>query len=157
MRELRLVDRERVGAEKRKRYLLDRVVLLGEPAAFAHGDFGGSLHRIAVDAAADGREREAADPVRERKLEAAPVAGREQLRLPARPAVPDRADGVDHMLRRQSIAAGDLRVARGAAAERTAISQQLLTRGAMDCAVDPAAAEQASVRGAYDGHHFETR
>src|SRR6266581_2888775 len=130
LRELRLVDRERVGAEKCKRYLLDRVVLPTKQAAFAHRDPGGAFHGIPVNAATDGGKGDGADAVRESELEAAPVAGSEQLRLAARPAVPDGADGVDHVLRRQQIAAGDLRVAGGAAAERSALAQQFRPRGA---------------------------
>src|SRR5207248_3818094 len=157
LRKLRLVDRERIGAEKRKRYSLDRVVLLGKPGAFAHGDPGGALHGIPVNAATDGGKGDGADVVRESELEAAPVAGGEQLRLAARPAVPDGADGVDHVLRRQPIAARDLRVAGGAAAERSAFAQQFRPRGAVDCAVDPAAPEQAGIRRVDDGVHRETR
>jgi len=83
------------------------------------------------------RESDRADPVRERELQALPVTGGEELRLTARPAVPDGADGVDHVFRRQAIAAGDLRVAGRAAAERAALAQQLRARRAMDGAVDP--------------------
>src|SRR2546425_9517100 len=38
-----------------------------------------------------------------------------------------------------------LRVAGGAAAERSALAEQFRARGAMDCAVDPSAAEQGGV------------
>src|SRR5258708_39538539 len=114
-RRLGFVHGERAGAEKRERDLLDRFVLLREPPALEHRDLGGELHGIAVDAAADGGKSDRADPVRERELQAPPVTGSEELRLTARPAVPDGADGVDYVFRRQAIAAGDLRIARGAA------------------------------------------
>jgi len=61
------------------------------------------------------------------------------------------------VLRRQPIAAGDLRVAGGAAAERSALAQQFRPGRAVDCAIDPAAAEQAGIRRVDDRVHRETR
>src|SRR6266704_3964838 len=91
--ELGLIDGERAGAEKREGDLLDGFVFQREPPALEHGDFGGAFHGIPVDAATDGGKRDGSDPVRERELEAPPVAGGEQFRLAAFPAVPDRAEG----------------------------------------------------------------
>src|SRR5205814_9940446 len=122
------------------------VGLPGKPGAFANRDPGGALQRIPEDAATDRGKGDGADAGRESELEAAPVAGSKQLRLAARPAVPDGADGVDHVLRRQQIAAGDLSVAGGAAAERSALAQQFRPRRAVDCAGHAAAAEQARIR-----------
>ena len=58
---------------------------------------------------------------------------------------------MDHMPRRQPIAAGDLGVAGLAAMERAAFGEQLGPGGAMDRAVDAAAAEQRRIRGVDDG------
>src|SRR4051812_8362472 len=69
--------------------------------------------------------------------------------------MPDRTDGVDHVPGRQAIAFGDLGIAGLAAVERPALGQQLLTRGTMDRAIDPAAAEQRFIRGVDDGVHRE--
>ena len=57
---------------------------------------------------------------------------------------------MDHVLRGQAVAERDLGVAGGAAAERAAFAQQLRPGGAVDRAVDPAAAEQRVVRGVDD-------
>src|SRR5579872_4202032 len=71
--------------------------------------------------------------------------------------MPDRTDGVDHMARRQSIALRDLGTPRGAAAERAALCEQFWAGAAVDCAVDPSAAEQRAVRGIDDRVNIERR
>src|SRR6185295_15133860 len=79
-----------------------------------------------------------------------PVAGGELLRLAARPAAPDRPDGVDHVPRRQPSRAGDLRIARLAATQVATLGEQLGPGGAVDRAVDAPAAEQRRVGGVDD-------
>ncbi len=64
---------------------------------------------------------------------------------------------MDNVLRRQPIAARDLGRAGFTAAEPFTFGQQLRPRGAMDRAVDPAAAEQAGIRGIDDGIDGERR
>ena len=81
----------------------------------------------------------------------AAIARRQQRILVLCATVPDRADRVDHMLCGQPVAAGDLRVAGGAAAERAAFGEQLRTRRAMDRAIDASAAKQRGVGGVDDG------
>jgi len=56
--------------------------------------------------------------------------------------VPHGADGMDHPLGWQPIAAGDLGIARGAAAERLAFGEEIGTGGAVNGAVDATAAKQ---------------
>ncbi len=58
---------------------------------------------------------------------------------------------MDDVPRRQQVAAGDLGVAGGAAIEGAAFGEELRTGGAVDRAVDPAAAKQRRVRGIDDG------
>ncbi len=79
------------------------------------------------------------------------VAGGEQILLVAAAAVPDRPDRMDHVPGLEPVALRDLRRAGLAAAERPAFGQQLRPRGAMDRAVDAAAAEQRRVRRVHDG------
>ena len=81
----------------------------------------------------------------------AAIAGGEQLVLAVAAAVPDRSDGMNHMPCRQPIAAGDLGVAGLAAMKRAAFGEQLRPGGAMDRAIDAAAAEQRRVGGVDDG------
>ncbi len=64
---------------------------------------------------------------------------------------------MDDMLRRQPIAARDLGRSGVAAAERPAFSEQLRPGGAMDRAVDAAAAEQRPVRRIDDGIDVKRR
>lgn len=91
------------------------------------------------------------------QIERCAITGREQLVLSVLPAIPDRADGVDHMLGRQAIAAGDLGGAGIAAAQSPALGQQLRPGGAVNRAVDAAATEQASVGGVDDCVHVKRR
>ena len=70
-------------------------------------------------------------------------------------ALPDRADGVDDMAGLEAIAARDLGLAGLAAAERAAFGEQLRPGGAMDGAVDAAAAEQGGVGRVDDGVDVE--
>src|SRR5207247_9531634 len=90
------------------------------------------------------------DVVLLRQRQAAPVAGRQELVLAVAPTVPDRPDRVDDPLRRQAIATGDPRLPGLTAAERSALRQELRAGGAMDRAIDTAAAEQCRIRGVDD-------
>ena len=60
-------------------------------------------------------------------------------------AIPYRADGVNHVLRRQPISARDLCCAGRTAAQLFTLGAQLRTGGAMDCAIDAAATQQSPV------------
>jgi hypothetical protein len=64
---------------------------------------------------------------------------------------------VDDVGRGQAVAERQLGLARLAAAERAAFGEQFGPGGAMDRAVDPAAAEQRGVRGVDDRVDCETR
>ena len=85
------------------------------------------------------------------------IAGRQQLILCRLAAAPDRADGMDHMFGRQTITARDLRRAGIAAAERSALGEQIGTRRAVDRAVYATAAKQRTVRRINDGIDAERR
>ena len=65
--------------------------------------------------------------------------------------MPDRTHGVNHETRRQVMAARDLRIAGGAAAERAAVREQAQPRRAMDGPVHAASAEERGVGGIDDG------
>ena len=67
------------------------------------------------------------------------------------PALPDRADGVDHETGGEVEAAGGLGVAERAPAELTAGLAQSGAGGPVDGAVDAAAAEKRRIRGIYHG------
>ena len=76
------------------------------------------------------------------QLDGAGVAGGQRVVLALVAAIPDRADGMDHMPRRQPITSGDLGAAGLAAIERAAFGEKLRPGRAMDRAIDAAAAEQ---------------
>ncbi|KAH0441383.1 hypothetical protein KCU90_g2364, partial [Aureobasidium melanogenum] len=88
-----------------------------------------------VDAATNRGKRNAGAMRLMRHFERALVAGGEKVGLAMRAAAPHRADCVNHMFGRQTVAAGDLRVAGRAAVERFALTQQLLAGGAVNRAI----------------------
>ena len=83
------------------------------------------------------------------------IAGGEQRVLTLVAAAPDRTDRMNDVPGLEAIAAGDLGGTGVAAAQRLALGQQLGSGGAMDRAVDAAAAEQRRVRGVDDGVDVE--
>ena len=85
------------------------------------------------------------------QFDGAAIARRQRVIFALAAAMPDRADGMNHMPRRQPIPFGDFGVAGLAAIERAAFGQQLGPSRAMDRAIDATAAEQRSVGGVDDG------
>jgi len=83
-----------------------------------------------------------------RDLEAPAVGAREQLGLPVPAVSVDRADGVDDEAGRQPPPARELRVAGGAAAERSALVQDPWPAGAVDHGLESVAFPSIST-GAY--------
>src|SRR3954462_2610490 len=122
-----------------------------QPLADApHRDRRCPLRREAVDAGRDCREGDALEAVPGGDFERAAIAARQNHVLAGAAAAPDRADRVDDVPRRQPITLRDLGVARRAAVQRPARGEKLGTRGAMDGAVDAAAAQQRGVPGVDD-------
>jgi len=76
------------------------------------------------------------------KLDRTGVAGSKIGIFPAATTMPDRADGMDHVLGRQPVSASDLGVAGLAAAERAAFVKQFRAGRAVDGAVNTAATQQ---------------
>ena len=85
------------------------------------------------------------------KLDRAAIARGEQIVLAKVAAVPDRPDGVDHMLGLEPVAPGDFGVAGRAAIQRAALGKQFRPGRPMDRAIDAAPAEQRRIRGVDDG------
>ncbi len=104
--------------------------------------FGG----VAVDAGRVARKGDGRQPQTVRVLQTAAVAGGQQVgRLAA------RAHRMDDMAGGQAVTVGDLGVAGGAAVERGALLPERRSGGAVDGAVDAAAAQQRVVGGVDDG------
>ncbi len=116
---------------------------------------GGLVDGIAVRTDADAWERDRREVVLTRDLQRPPVRGRQQLLLTVEAAVPHRPDGVDDEACGQPVTAGQLRVTGVAAAECSALGQEIGPRGAVDGAVDSASAEQRPVGGIDDGVDLE--
>jgi hypothetical protein len=82
------------------------------------------------------------------------VARRELLLLALAAPAPDRSDGVEHVPRPQTTGTCCLGVARPATAELSALPQDRRAAGAVDGAVDAAAAEQRRIGGVHDRMHI---
>ena len=85
------------------------------------------------------------------QFDGAAIARGQRLIFALAAAMPDRADGMNHMPRRQPITPGDFGVAGLAAMQRAAFGQQLRPGRAMDRAIDATAAEQRRIGGVDDG------
>src|SRR5262249_11848396 len=116
-----------------------------EPARSVDCDSDRKIQRVTVGAAADRGKADRRETVRYRKLERAPIARGEELRLAMAPASPHRSDRVDDVARGQSIAGRELRVSGRASSQRPALRQQLRARRAVNRSIYPAAAEQRRV------------
>src|SRR6266550_4183243 len=90
-----------------------------------HGDGGGELDRIAVDARRDRRKRDTRASELRGQLQRPAVARRQKLGLAGFASTPDRADCVDHVAREQPPGRRRLGVARVAAAEQPALGDDL--------------------------------
>jgi len=103
---------------------------------------GRPFDRIAVDTRRDRGERDGAATELLRDLQHSAVTRGEELGLSLIAALPDGPDRVDHVARRKLAGRRRLRVAGLAAAEPPALLEDRGTAGSMDCAVDPASAEE---------------
>ena len=129
-----------------------QVGVLGEfGESFAKGDFCGLWDGIAVYSAADGGEGQRVEVMFTGQSETGSVTTGEEFRLVVRPAIPHRADGVEDEAGGKSKAFGQLRVAGLASAKQTTLMEQVRAGGAVDCAINAAAAEQGPVGGVDDG------
>ena len=85
------------------------------------------------------------------EVDGADVARCQRVILARVAAAPDRADGMNHMPRRKTIASGDLGAAGLTAMEGAAFGEKLRPRRTVNRAIDAAAAEQVRIRGVDDG------
>src|SRR5450756_1044396 len=129
--EFRPVQRQQLGAEAGEHNLRDLRLGRDELRALAHCNARRLLQRVAVDAAADRREGDAARAVRERERQALAIAGGEQFGLALRAALPYRSDGVNDLFGREAVAARDLGAPGGAALKRAAVGEWFRCGGAM--------------------------
>src|SRR5690348_2470376 len=119
---------------------------IGDFRALRDRDLRSLIDWITVDAATDRRKGDRSHAVLFGQTQAVAIARREKLRFSAIAAAPNRADGVDHEFRRQTVAARDPRLARRTSADFAALLDKLRSGSAMDRAVHTAAAEERGVR-----------
>jgi hypothetical protein len=100
-----------------------------------------TIERKTIDAGGNGRKGNRGEPAGLAKFDRAPITRRQGFVLALAPAVPNRADGMDHMPGRQPIAIGDLGAAGFAAMERSAFDEKLGAGRAMDRTIHATAAE----------------
>jgi hypothetical protein len=102
----------------------------------------GAVGRETINAGGDGGIGNRGKAVRMAELDGAAIARRQRVILAPAAAMPDRADGMNHVPRRQPIRQSDFGIAGGAAMKRTAFGKKLGSGRAMDRAIDAPAAEQ---------------
>jgi hypothetical protein len=107
--------------------------------------------RKSVDAGGDRRKSDRCEGVALAQLDGAAIAGGQCIVLTVATAMPYRPDGMNDMPGRKPVTFGDFGIAGGAAAEAAAFGQKLRSGGAMDGAIDAAAAEQRFIGGVDDG------
>src|SRR5262249_41965252 len=129
-------------------------VLVQEILDFTQGDPASAVDRKTVGAGADRRKRNRAEAVLLGQREAALITACQQVVLVVFAAVPDRADRMDYVFRRQLVAFGDAGVASGTAAQLAALFQEPRPGGPVDRAIDAAAAQERFVRRVHNRVHF---
>jgi hypothetical protein len=124
---------------------------------FGNGNLARLFNGVAIDATANGRESNCPGTMFNGERQAGPVAGSEQVRLAPRPPVPHGAYSVNHMFCREVITCRDFSLARFATAEQAAFANEARPCRSMYRAVNPAAAEQRTVRGVDYRVYLESR
>ena len=76
------------------------------------------------------------------QLQRSAITGDQQFPFSMGTAVPNRADGVDHVFARQAVGLCDFRISRLAATKRFAFRKQFRTRSPVNAAIHSTAAEQ---------------
>src|SRR5437867_948953 len=146
-----------IVAPENKDHLVDLILGCEEFSGGFYSDLRSFLEWIAVGAATDRRKGYRLDSVFHCNLQRISVAICQGLRLAVLPAAPDRSDGVNDESSGQTIATSDFRFAGFTAAKRAAFREQFMSSGAMNRAIDSAAAEQRRVRRVHNGIHRALR
>ena len=121
------------------------------------GDSERLILRKTIDAGGDQRKGDRLAVVFPGQEERRPIAGGEHFRLPLAAAPPYGPHGMDHILAGQPVALRDPGAPGLAAAQCPAFLQQLGAGGAMDTAVDAAAAQKRRIGRVDDGVHVHFR
>jgi hypothetical protein len=116
-----------------------------------------AIGRETIDAGRDGGKSNRGKAVGLAQFDGAAIARRQRLVFTPAAAVPDRADGMNHMPRRQPIAAGDFGAAGFAALEGAALGKEVGPGRAMDRTIHAATAEQRRIRGVDDSVNAQRR
>jgi hypothetical protein len=120
-------------------------------------DLGGSIGGEPINASRYRGKSDSGEAMLSGKLERAAIAGCEQDRLAGAAAAPDRPNGMNDVTGLQVETGRDLGLARRAAAEPKAGRQQLRPGGAVDGALDAAAAGELRIGGVDDRIDIERR
>src|SRR5438094_8539850 len=150
----------RVGdivAPENKDHFVDLILSCEEFSGGVYSDLRSFLDWVSVGATTDRRKRYRLDSGFHRNRKRISVTICQGLRLAMCPAMPDRSDGVDDESSGQTIATSDFRFTGFTAAKCTAFREQFRSSGAMNRAVDSAAAEKRRVRRVHNRIDLELR
>src|SRR5579884_1156832 len=131
-------------------HFVDVFVGCQELASGFDGHLSGFLDWITVSAAADRWKGDGFDTVLRRQAQRIAIAIGQRLGLATVAAAPNRTHGVNDKARRQPITLCDFCFARPTAAKRPAFLEQFRAGGAMNRAVNAAAAEQRRISCVHD-------
>ena len=149
-RQLLLIKRAHPGIEAGKDDAFEAAFF---SAAFAYCDGDSLRSRVAINTTTDRREGDGSEVMLFCQPQAGAITRGKQCRFAISALSPHRTDCVDDMFRRKPVAAGDSGFTCRASVETVAFFEQLRARGAVDGAVNTAAAEQRGVGCIDDGIH----
>ena len=130
-----------LGVKAGEDHLLNFIVLDQFHHRFAHCNFNCGFDWETVNAAADGRKCDGLELVFAGNGKTGSIAALQQFPLAVIATIPYRADGMDDVRGRESIAPGEFGLAGFAASEESTFVKKIRTSGTMDCAVDSSTAE----------------
>jgi hypothetical protein len=153
--QLRLIKVEHARVEARKYDPFEMRVCLGGGSAFADCDLDSVLERETICTATDRRKRDRADPMLSREHKTRAITRSEKLGLSMSAIPVHRADSMNHVACRETIATRNPCFASRTTAERATFSKKLRACGAMNRTVHTASAEQRRIGCIYDRIHIE--
>jgi hypothetical protein len=148
--QLCLIKVEHARVEARKYDPFEMRVSFGGGSAFADCDLDSVLERETICAATDRRKRDRANAMLSGERKTCAITRREKVGLSMSAIPVHRADSVNHVACRETIATRNPCFASRATTERATFSKKLRPCGAMNRTVHTASAEQRRVSGIYD-------
>jgi hypothetical protein len=134
-----------------------RYILALKSTDLGHGYGAGFRSRETVGSATDGRKSHAVKVAFTSQTQTGRVTGRQQFPLALSATFPDRPDGMNHVPRRQHVAASYPRLPHGAPPKGTALGQKPGTGRTVDGSIHSASAQKRRIGRVDNGVHLQSR